>query len=601
MPSGESRDQSRCQARRSWRSSSMAPCASAPPGLCSVQQLRRWQKQYPGSLRAALPGAVTAGGMAEGGYLFSMNDLEGLAYLPALQEAGVAAVKIEGRLKNAAYVSLVTRAYRLVLDALAVAGPRRERELATAMEEGRELLGRALGRRTATGFLSLPPRELVSPASSGNIGDFLGRIERCRGRWATLSSSRLVGKGDPAAPAPGGRVERLAFSVKEVRPAAAGKQSAAPAAGIEAAWRGDILLPAPAAAGDSLYLVDTAANRRGERRQLVVKQHHQRRAGEVSTGKVARRLAADGWQPRPARQESAVAGGKAGKPKPPLPLWLKVDDPALLKQRLPAQVERIVLPLTPESRECISLGEIPRPLRGRLIWALPPVILEEELPFYRREIAALRQRGFQAWQLGHLSQLQFFIEQPGETTTGAEAGAAYRSPKSKGRGGRARRPPELELYGDYTLNILNSLALDNCRAAGLRLAQAGIDGDRANLRHLGQARPDLCGLTIYGRPPLFTARLDTVHFRQGVPLLSPRQEEFELRREGNRTLVLAAQPFSLLPYSAELAAAGVAFGVVDLCRQRLAKRDLLPLLRQAGKKAARSPTLSNFNYLHGLE
>lgn len=577
----------------------------------------------------------------KGGYLFSMNDLEGLAYLPALQQAGVAAVKIEGRLKNAAYVGLVTRAYRLVLDALAIGDPQRQvtdhqgqrasghSALATAMEEGRELLDQALGRRTATGFFSLPPRELVSPASSGNTGHFLGKIGRLKGRWATFAGSRPVGKGDRLRLHREASGERLAFSVKEVRPAAPGKPRP-PGGQAErpVAWRGEILLPTTAAVGDSLYLVDTAASRRAGRRQLVVEQQHQRRAGRVATGKLARQMVTDGWLSRPPRPETAAApgpppakagrrpaaaraaragakerfkGGKTGGKRPPerpLPLWLKVDDTALLKQRLPARVERLLLPLTPESRSRIELGEIPRFLRPRLIWALPPVILEEELPFYRREIAALRQRGFQAWQLGHLGQLQFFVEEPAGA---AMEGEAEQRPPKKGQGRRPRRPQELELYGDYTLNILNSLALDNCRAAGLRLVQTAIEGDRANLLLLGQARPGRFGLTIHGRPPLFTARLDSVHFRPGVPLLSPREEEFVLAREGNRTLLLAARPFSLLPHSTELAAAGAAFGVVDLCRQRLAKRDLLPLLRQADKKSSHQPTLSNFNYLHGLE
>ncbi|MDZ7642412.1 MAG: U32 family peptidase [Desulfurivibrio sp.] len=410
----------------------------------------------------------------KGGYLFSMNDLEGLAYLPALQEAGVAAVKIEGRLKNAAYVSLVTRAYRLVLDALAVATPRRERGVGHRHGGGTGIVGPGPGTADRrTGFLSLPPRELVSARpGSGHIGDFLGRIERCRGRWATLSSSRLVGKGDRLRLHREASGERLAFSVKEVRPAAAGKQSAAPAAGIEAAWRGDILLPASAAAGDSLYLVDTAANRRGERRQLVVKQHHQRRAGEVSTGKVARRLAANGYGSLArARQESAVAGGKARKPESFLLAALAQGRRSRIAQATPAGpggTDRVAVdPGKPRRR---WLARFPRPLRGRLIWALPPVILEEELPFHRREIAALPAAGLQAWQLAPFEPVAIFYRTARRDDGGSGGWRRLSLSQKAEQPGPAsrRRPPASELYGDYTLNILNSLALDNCRAAGLR-------------------------------------------------------------------------------------------------------------------------------------
>jgi len=49
-------------------------------------------------------------------YLLSPQDLCGIDHVPALVRAGVACLKIEGRLKDAAYVAATTRAYRQAVD-----------------------------------------------------------------------------------------------------------------------------------------------------------------------------------------------------------------------------------------------------------------------------------------------------------------------------------------------------------------------------------------------------------------------------------------------------------------------------------------------------
>jgi putative protease len=61
-----------------------------------------------------------------GDRLLSPLDLNAIEFIPALRAAGVAALKIEGRMKNADYVAAVTAAYREVLDHGQLSGERRE-------------------------------------------------------------------------------------------------------------------------------------------------------------------------------------------------------------------------------------------------------------------------------------------------------------------------------------------------------------------------------------------------------------------------------------------------------------------------------------------
>src|SRR6266568_3204144 len=57
--------------------------------------------------------------LGEKRYLLSPQDLAGLEVLPELIRAGVASLKIEGRLKSPEYVANITRVYRAALDSLA--------------------------------------------------------------------------------------------------------------------------------------------------------------------------------------------------------------------------------------------------------------------------------------------------------------------------------------------------------------------------------------------------------------------------------------------------------------------------------------------------
>ena len=56
---------------------------------------------------------------AKGTFLYFSKDLCMIEHLPELLDAGVASLKVEGRMKNSLYVATVTRAYRRALDDLA--------------------------------------------------------------------------------------------------------------------------------------------------------------------------------------------------------------------------------------------------------------------------------------------------------------------------------------------------------------------------------------------------------------------------------------------------------------------------------------------------
>ena len=78
----------------------------------------------------------------EGDRLLCPRDYLGIAHLPELVDAGVASLKIEGRMKNPDYVFNVVRVWRWALDMLcdgtwdADAVPTLERELGRSFNRG---------------------------------------------------------------------------------------------------------------------------------------------------------------------------------------------------------------------------------------------------------------------------------------------------------------------------------------------------------------------------------------------------------------------------------------------------------------------------------
>ncbi len=518
------------------------------------------------------------GGSGSGGYLFSMNDLSAIDLLPELARAGVVSLKVEGRLRSVEYVRLTTRAYRLALDNIALTGPARDAMLAQA----RELLAAAMGRRASCGYLRASnPAEAVSVQHSGNMGHFLGRVtaapERGRSEPAVALCLRHgIGVGDRLRLHDDVSGERLAFTLKSLwqqergtgRPAvfAVGKKSlvhkpgdrrtaarqqrrpgeeprraVASGSGSTANWSqvqraavgAEVLVGLPAEArallqgqfAGCLYQVDVA--------------------GEATAAGVAalRAVVAPAWD----RGRAAAVLRELRPAAPPVPAarrpswWIRVGTVAEALLRFPRVPERLLVPLATDSPGQLARhrGGLSR-RRERIVWCLPPIIQQQDCGWYEQTVVRLLDEGFRQFQLGHLAQVQFFA----------------------GQGERAL------LFGDYTCNVLNAETLRRFRQLGLAGVQLPLDSDRETMRAtLEQGRRSgggQVGLTVYGRPALFTSRLSSRHFQFQRPFTSPKGEEFFLVKQDGLTRALPHTPFSLLEELAEIETLGFDYLVLDL-------------------------------------
>jgi putative protease len=116
---------------------------SANRGDCT--QPCRWEYAIAESTRPDDPLLVEADGKYT--YLLNSKDLWMIEHLPEVLQAGVTGLKVEGRMKSAYYVALVTRTYRQALDALL-----RDPEQYVCQPEWLEELRKISHRGYTTGF-----------------------------------------------------------------------------------------------------------------------------------------------------------------------------------------------------------------------------------------------------------------------------------------------------------------------------------------------------------------------------------------------------------------------------------------------------------------
>jgi putative protease len=157
-------------------------------------------------------------------YLLSPQDLAGLEILPELLRAGVASLKIEGRLKSPEYVASITRIYRNALDKLG--GSRGDEAhtsasvktigtVATGSREDKYDMEMSFSRGLFTGwFGGTDNQKLVHARFGKKRGVFLGEVKRVSREAVFLDLTAPLKPGDgivfdagqPEQPEQGGRV-----------------------------------------------------------------------------------------------------------------------------------------------------------------------------------------------------------------------------------------------------------------------------------------------------------------------------------------------------------------------------------------------------------
>lgn len=552
------------------RFSSLHGGKSSLRGQC-VQPCRRRYDWLPSGKRNV------ASSFGKGGsYLFSMNDLSGIDYLAEVRAAGVVSLKIEGRLKSVEYVRNTVRAYRLALNALDADPAQRDNMLAAAQR----CLDEAMGRKRSSGFF-ITGREdrLIIPRLSGSTGEVIGKVTRIeehkgKGGKGTATPVHLQVMLQTAV-APGDRLrlynertgDRKSFTLRSLEVNGQKVAHGRPGQTVQIELPGVDPRSLRQPFQGILFRVDVSG--RAEKQHSALARNAAKLQllppDPVAMEKMLAALSLPAGSAHAALGESLTKQGhrrRAGRPSEASPpeWWIRVHSLEALGHRYPFKVAKVLIDLNRRNLEQY-LQSPPRKNTRQppLLWALPPIISEEQLSWYQEAIHRLRQQGASQFQLSHSSQLALFVDDgpsfPRET---------------------------IELYGDYTGNVLNSPALQAWASLGMAGMQFSLETDRqtlaAALAHFSAAARTSAkgermkvGLLLYGRPPLFTARLDAPHFQGHRSFISARGERFYLERRDEALYVRPHPALSLLQHVAELAKIGLDYFVVDVSHGQLKK------------------------------
>ena len=135
--------------------------------------------------------------LLQGRYLLSMRDMNRTAHLEALLDAGARSLKIEGRLKDAAYVKNVTAWYRQHLDAIF----KRRREYCAA-SQGRVELSftpnpeRSFNRGFTAYFMHGRTSDLCNTVTPKSTGERVGFVKEIRRDHIVVAGTASFANGD---------------------------------------------------------------------------------------------------------------------------------------------------------------------------------------------------------------------------------------------------------------------------------------------------------------------------------------------------------------------------------------------------------------------
>ncbi len=598
-------------------------------GLCLFSALQAGRSGNRGQCayccRERFAPAETAG---PAGYPFSMRDLALLDRLDDLRRAGVASLKIEGRMKSPLYVAAVTDVYRRRLD-----GALPDAQAAAAIADLQTIFSRPWTQLHLDG--PQPPEQVIDALAVGHRGTPVGTVaavRRDRGaptRWLVLVTTRALERHDglqielPT----GGRP--FGFGIAQMRLAGRDRLEVT----IPSGSRVEIALPddaPPLPVGAPVFCSASQAVQR--RYALRLPREQACRATEPL--QIAVTLAAGGvtvtgtpaaWPELKVTLEAAQPLGPARQPEQtPAAVrkaferlgesqWeltaLTLDDPGghyappsllnnLRRQLLEQLDSRLTVQRAAEraAQQAIlsaELGPLPAPapvpawrVSVKVPLAAPPARFEgaSELVLALRvtDCAGELETMGEAWQAAMPDvpirwALPWIVRDDTEART-VEAAAGRLLARGWRRwecGGLAawhllRRlgAEPMSLTADGALYGLNRLACRQLADLGFEGVVAPAEADAAALSALAaQASPRLI-VPVYQRPPLFISATRPVVPSGGsvgsFGLLDRRGRRFEVAEEDGRWITRAAEPLLRLELLPSLRAAGLTEARVDL-------------------------------------
>jgi len=511
-----------------------------------------------------------------GGYYFSPCDLELFRELPALINAGVRSLKIEGRMKSAEYVGAVVSAYRLVIDNLDSG----EDELNEATRRASSILRNDFARPKTTYFFNGNAGEKsespdwLNPDQDGGTGIPLGKLIKIRGRdedsWGMIKPAPMsVTVGDSIRLHKASDLDRVSHKISTVEGGPQGTK-----------W---ISIPPGFDPGDMVYLIQTKAMTK--RYPAIIKGEHSARspgrdkAPLPQTDNVKKSAAPQGAAPQgTASKGEKVRGKKGGGKKEDFPdgfyaMVSRVEDLYVLQSSRP--VKAILLYRRKLAKLLLQPG-IPFPPKDIII-SLDPFFPQEQANELEEEISVLMENGFRHFIVNNLGHFSFFRQQPDAVLVAG---------------------PWLYAFNAWAWNFINRSGADYCVSP--------LENNRQNLektflRESGAALSrSKVFITIFSRPRLFHLRRDLKALYQFENFAGGKNEAFRLvSSPSSGSLVYPWDYFSIADKTPFLREAGFSRFILDFSSSPLKKGEYRDIMESVNRGIP-IPGTNRFNWKNGF-
>jgi len=523
----------------------------------------------------------------ESGYYFSPSDLQLLEHLPALADAGINAVKIEGRMKSAEYVGAVVSAYRLVLDAIAESGEAAgdDERVRQSIEKGQGILRGDFARGKTSFYFNaaMAPQgtlaetgdgiDWLNPVQDGGTGISLGALRRVQGRDGERRGFVSPGNSANLPPAVGDSIRlhksddsaRVSHKLQYVEAAREGRSA-------NGYW---LSIPDGFDLGDRVYLIQT----RGLSKRY-----------KAVTSADAKGSRGPGHEKAPVPMVVIGAkhsGGsspknrdvKKARPNAVFPEGLYVavsctEDLYIVQSSRPAKV---ILDLNRKTARHLLERAEPLPFK-------PADIVLSLDPYFPQATAQV----MADWipELVDLGYRQFMANNPGHFPLFKDV------------------RPEVQIIGGPWLYMFNTWAMSFVASLGADGFVSPLENNRQNLeRTLGpdsrRSLKDRVFVPIFAWPPLFHIRANLGKRYDFKVFSDSRDETFMLAGAPEGSRVFPAKPFSIIDKVSFLQDSGFRRFIVDLSGLPLKKNDYKDLMR-AISQGAPLPRMSRFNWKDGF-
>lgn len=208
--------------------------------------------------------------------------------------------------------------------------------------------------------------------------------------------------------------------------------------------------------------------------------------------------------------------------------------------RFPLQngADATLLPLSKAAIHQIA-SAVPR-MRGSeelIIWQLPFIIFDRDMPLYRETLHLLYRAGFRRFEAANLSHFELFHGLDG-----------------------------LRLSTWHRCFSLNSQALLAWKELGAEAATLYLEDDSGNIGELLASGVDIeQRMIVYSPLPVMTTKIRIKDVHANTPLRSDRGETYRVTSHDGLQTISSTLPFSLTARHSELRQKGCSSFVIDLC------------------------------------